>query len=220
MRFVDTFKIRLVDDAEFESKHGRDKNGRFSSGGSGGSGETETPKVDRKAQREAKLDDLRRELRNGARPADVVRNGARALVGEYDAPAIGDGQRVTISAAFVRESGKYFFDSRSKGKRREIAERQLECYTHVEELLASGKSSGWRRSKTHHSDYEFKTLYKRFPYKGKNPIFAVDVRRKRENDAILAHNATVEGNPGFQTKKRILKMDSVPVIEVIGVQVL
>lgn len=37
MRFVDTFKIRLVDDAEFESKHGRDKNGQFTSGGSVGS---------------------------------------------------------------------------------------------------------------------------------------------------------------------------------------
>ena len=34
MRFVDIFKIKFGDDAEFEAKHARDKNGQFSHGGS------------------------------------------------------------------------------------------------------------------------------------------------------------------------------------------
>ena len=33
MRFVDTFKVQFCDDAEFDAKHDRDKNEKFSSGG-------------------------------------------------------------------------------------------------------------------------------------------------------------------------------------------
>ena len=52
MRFVDTFKIRFADDAEFESKHDRDKNGQFSSGESSGF----SPTPQEKEQKSVKFD--------------------------------------------------------------------------------------------------------------------------------------------------------------------
>lgn len=222
MRFFDRISF-VRDDAEFEAKHDRDENGRFSSGGSSGETASDVKTISRKRVTGA-VSRARQRLSNGERPETVVQDAAREICGEYECANPDVGGIVRVSSPFVRESRKFLYKKGvGKRERLEIAERQIAVYERIPDLLDEGKSSGWTHSNTHHPEFDFCTLYRRFPFKGKNRIFSVDIRRPHleAQSAPDVYSATSEGNPGFELKKKKLGMkDGEPILEVIGASML
>ena len=154
---------------------------------------------------------------------------ARKLCGtvQADLPDMGKVD-VEIGSDFVRESRKYIFNPKTKRARplseqREIASRQLEAMSHIDDLLKGGKTNGWVHHEGHHPENDYLTLFKRFPYKGKSRIFTLDIKRPAggSDQGVQAHNMSAEGNPGFETKVRKLGIkDAAPRVAILRVQML
>lgn len=200
----------IRDDADFEAKHPRDKDGKFASGG------LKTPTTS--------FSDLRQQLAEGGNPEKIVREGAKAIRGVYqcDLPGLGN-SFVSVAGDFVRESGKYFHvDGHPNYKK--IAERQLFAYEHFEEILKTGQRVGdWRNNPKHHADLNFLVIQKILVFKGKLTKFTLDLKRsnKQTDNRAIAHNMSAKGNPGFATKMKALSLslDTAPSAwEVIGLR--
>lgn len=233
---VDANGQKHDDEGKFAKKHGGEaaKGTEEVKQAESDSGETEKKSGLRKEplpKQEIKqgITSLCERLNSGEKPEQVLKEGVVLVSGirKFHDPEMGD-TVVVVGADLKKEHAKYLYRKVAVGRyvRRpdkecqEIAERQLAAYGHVDDLLAEGKRTNWVRSDDHHSDCDFMTLYKRFPFKGKSPVFTLDIKRKTTavSQAIRAHNVSSEDNPGFGTKKKQLKLtDGVTVLEVVRV---
>ena len=229
MRFVDTFPVRFSDDAEFESKHKRDDDGKFSKTNKSRTEESEnklnspvsdllqerkelneTPK-ERSKRIFKEIRDCKKILSEGEDPQKVIEKAAISLVGVVKAE-LSDGEvcDIEIGSAFVKECKKYLFFPRSsrqrpKAQQQEIVKRQLEAYLRLGRLLRVGKRTEWR-PEPKHKGWEFMTVYGRCNLGDKKPLFTVDIRRRLNKQQ--AYNTSTEGNPGFDFKvKKMGLMD-------------
>lgn len=202
------------DDAEFEQKHNRDESGKFSSGEKGSSSTGEMPpSITKRRERVLNaINSARIDLSKGVNPRVVVRGVANAMRGSYIStiPQFANSP-IVIGRAFVNESGKYFSDKRLTSRElKELADRQLFAYEHMEELLHRGKVSKWTHSSRHHSGSEFCTIQSKFQYQGKEIQITLDIRRtyQKEDSTHYAYNMSNTGNRGFEYKMEKLEFDS------------
>lgn len=226
--------IRWVKDSpDFESKHPRDKAGKFSTGRtSNASQPNQESKTLSKEERRIRFADLRRRLALGKEdPAKIVKEGAAVLRGVYKAnlPQIGNVQ-VSFGGAAIRESTKYFKGKNGRFPKEyfiQAAKRQLDLYENFEDILNNGirKNNGWRNDPNHHAELEFLTIYKRMKIDGKYRLVTVDLCRPKdpvafEKTGARAHNMSTSGNPGFRTKiKHWNDAELVPVYEVYCIRI-
>lgn len=83
--------------------------------------------------------------------------------------------------------------------------RQLFVYERIEDILRSGITDGWSNNPNHHADYDFLTMRKRFKVPGEEEKWmTVDLKVKRSSPEkkVVAHNASMTGNPGFALKQK------------------
>ncbi len=165
-------------------------------------------------------------LKNGENPSTVLRSAAQKLSGVISVNrAVIKTGKVIIGEEFIRESCKYIANKKlTEEQKIEIAKKQLAGMSHIGDLLDQGENTGWNHQSDHNPEKDFTTFYKRFPYEGKNPVFAVDVFREHENEESLhrAYNVTNEENRGFLKKANILKIrigDSISKYEIVRVRV-
>lgn len=239
VRFVDHYIF--VDDAEFEAKHKRDEDGKFSKSASVQNTEGENKSDQDKNEKSDTFAGSIKEFKvhalavckehlsmlgNGESPSNVLRSAARRLSGEISvSSSVIKTGKVIIGEEFIRESCKYIANKKlTEDQKIEIAKRQLAGISHIADLLEKGRNTGWNHQENHHKDKDFTTFYKRFLYEGKNPVFAIDISREHENEESLhqAHNVTNENNRGFEKKATALKMrikDSVSTYEIIRVRI-
>lgn len=239
VRFVDHYIF--ADDAEFEAKHKRDEEGKFSKTESKQNTANENKKEqdeneksesfegsvkDFKVRAAAVYKEHLSMLENGENPSKVLRSAAQKLSGVIliNRSVIKTG-KVIIGEEFIRESCKYIANKKlTEGQKIEIAKKQLAGMSLIGDLLDQGQNTGWSHQSDHNPEKDFITFYKRFSYEGKNPVFAVDVFREHEDEESLhrAYNVTNEENRGFLKKANILKMrieDSISKYEIVRVRV-
>lgn len=207
-RFVDTFPFSFVDDAEFESKHKRGKNGQFatqeaestekqSEQSSSEEKKEELTEEEKKKifqQQEnakfiANLDSVVNKYQKQVRKTPInaldrlVEKCAKESRGVYYANLYDIGEcQVVIGKDFVKESKKFFHVQGYRygsGEKRQIAHRQLEGIRQIPNLIDNGKDHAKWSPSQHHPDWEILTKFARIPYKGKNPFFALDICREK-----------------------------------------
>lgn len=147
-----------------------------------------------------KLDDFTRDLDQGKNPRTVLKEAAQSLKGSYSVILPGTGMsKVILGKSFVDESGKYLYMGEGKAnpkKRKEIAKRQLVGMSKLQTILSKGIKTRWSHDPKHNEDYDFLTVYKKFPYQGENILFSVDISRKREDPK--RPRPKIQNGPGYE----------------------
>lgn len=217
------------DSPDFEAKHPRDKDGKFSINKTSQAGLENKPLS--QAERKLRFANLHRRLADGEDPAKIVKEGASVLRGTYNVslPQIGNAQ-VIFSGSAVRESTKYFKGKNCRFPKEyfiQAAKRQLALYEHFEDILDKGarKNNEWRNSPDHHAGLEFLTIYKRMKIDDKYRLATIDLCRPKgsaafEGTGARVHNMSTSGNPGFRTKlKHWNDAELVPAYEVYCIRI-